>query len=231
MYMAETAPFHIRGAMISTYQLFITLGIFVAACINFGTNKHYHDTASWRIPMGIGFLWPLILGFGILLFPDTPRYDYRHGRVDRAKQTMMAVYGVDEHHWSIHKELEEIRAKLEAENASKQSWWREQVEMFTAPRMFYRISLGVLLQMFQQLTGANYFFYYGTLIFKGVEINPFVTQMILNGRSAHNNSYYGPLTSSKASTSEPHSSACGSLRTSVAGSRLLPDPPGCSSAS
>jgi len=38
------------------------------------------------------------------------------------------------------------------------------------------------LQMFQQLTGANYFFYYGTVIFKATGINDsFVTQMILNG--------------------------------------------------
>lgn len=35
---------------------------------------------------------------------------------------------------------------------------------------------------FQQLTGANYFFYYGTVIFEGTGINnSFVTQMILNG--------------------------------------------------
>jgi sugar porter (SP) family MFS transporter len=180
MYMAETAPYHIRGAMISTYQLFITLGIFVAACINFGTNRHYHDTAQWRIPMGIGFLWPLILGFGILLFPETPRFDFRKGKVERAKATMTRVYGVGEQHWSIHKELEEIKAKFEAESSDK-SFFRDLVEMFTAPRMFYRIALGMGLQMFQQLTGANYFFYYGTLIFTGVEISPFVTQMILNG--------------------------------------------------
>lgn len=48
--------------------------------------------------------------------------------------------------------------------------------------MAYRVALGVTLQMFQQLTGANYFFYYGTTIFKGVGINnSYVTQMILNG--------------------------------------------------
>jgi len=41
--------------------------------------------------------------------------------------------------------------------------------------------LGMSLQMFQQLTGANYFFYYGTTIFQSVQISSFVTQMILNG--------------------------------------------------
>lgn len=37
IYQAETGPKHIRGALISTYQLFITIGIFFAACINYGT--------------------------------------------------------------------------------------------------------------------------------------------------------------------------------------------------
>ncbi|OCK73593.1 hypothetical protein K432DRAFT_410564 [Lepidopterella palustris CBS 459.81] len=38
-----------------------------------------------------------------------------------------------------------------------------------------------LLQMFQRLTGANYFFYYGTAVFQATSIqNSFVAQMILN---------------------------------------------------
>jgi MFS transporter, SP family, sugar:H+ symporter len=36
--------------------------------------------------------------------------------------------------------------------------------------MLYRILLGMALQSLQQLTGANYFFYYGTTIFSGVGI-------------------------------------------------------------
>ncbi|KAK6388497.1 hypothetical protein LTR65_007834 [Meristemomyces frigidus] len=180
MYMAETAPYHIRGALISCYQLFITLGIFLAACINYGTQKNYNDTSQWRIPMGIGFLWPLILGVGILFFPDTPRYAFRKGRVEEAKQTMLKVYGVPDNHWSVYHELEEIRLKLESES-SGHGFIRDYISMFSAPRMAYRIAIGMGLQMFQQLTGANYFFYYGTLIFNGVSINPFVTQLILNG--------------------------------------------------
>jgi hypothetical protein len=52
--------------------------------------------------------------------------------------------------------------------------------MFKAPRMAYRIFLGMALQMFQQLTGANYFFYYGTTIFSSVSIDSYKTQIILN---------------------------------------------------
>ncbi|KIV80032.1 hypothetical protein PV11_07565 [Exophiala sideris] len=182
MYMAETAPRHIRGALISTYQLFITFGIFLAACINFGTYEHQrHNASSWRIPMGIAFVWAFILGAGILLFPETPRFLYRRGKTEEAKQIMLKVYGAPPNHYSVHVELEEIEAKLRAENR-QEGVIREWVHMFSAPKMGYRILLGTTLQMFQQLTGANYFFYYGTVIFKATGINnSFVTQMILNG--------------------------------------------------
>ncbi|KAL9109733.1 MAG: hypothetical protein Q9227_005602 [Pyrenula ochraceoflavens] len=182
IYQAETGPRHIRGALISTYQLFITLGIFLAACFNYATDRHQRNSAaSWRIVMGLGFVWPFILAVGILFFPETPRYAYRHGRKEEAKQTMVKIYGAPENHYSIHSELQEIEAKLAAENKQgglMDEWWK----MFNAPRMAHRILLGMTLQMFQQLTGANYFFYYGTVIFESTGIkNSFVTQMILNG--------------------------------------------------
>jgi sugar porter (SP) family MFS transporter len=182
MYMAETAPRHIRGALISTYQLFITFGIFLASCINFGTYEHQRgNEASWQIPMGISFVWAVILGAGILLFSDTPRYLYRKGKKEEAKQVMLKVYGAPPNHYSVQVELEEIEAKLRAESL-QEGPIGEWIHMFRAPKMAYRILLGMLLQMFQQLTGANYFFYYGTVIFKATGINnSFVTQMILNG--------------------------------------------------
>jgi MFS transporter, SP family, sugar:H+ symporter len=183
MYQAETAPPWIRGALISTYQLFITLGIFLAACFNFGTYEHQRqNSGSWRIVLAIGWVFTGILGVGILFFPETPRYDYRQGRVEKARETMVRVFGAPAHHYAVHTELEEIEAKLQAENQIKHGVVREYINMFRAPRMAYRIMLGVVLQMFQQLTGANYFFYYGTTIFSGVGINnSYVTQMILNG--------------------------------------------------
>jgi SP family sugar:H+ symporter-like MFS transporter len=178
MYQSESAPKQIRGALISTYQLFITLGIFIANCINFGTEKKT-NTSSWRIPMGISFVWVAILGFGIIFFPESPRYDYRHGKVEAAKRTMTRLYGVSDNHRVVAEELEEIKEKYEEELLhANQKWW----EMFTGPRMPYRLVLGITLQALQQLTGANYFFYYGTVIFKSTGINnSYVTQMILGG--------------------------------------------------
>ena len=123
------------------------------------SRRHQRDNSgSWRISLGLGWVFCSILGIGILFLPETPRYAYRKGRKEEAKRTMMKVYGAPPNHYSIYTELEEIEAKLQAES-KRGNVFTEWYEMFYTPRMGYRIVLGILLQMFQQLTGANYWFY------------------------------------------------------------------------
>lgn len=149
---AETAPPWIRGALVCAYQLFITLGIFLAAVFNLGTyNGQRNSSASWRIVIGIGWVFTIGLGVGILAFSETPRYAYRNGRVEEARETLMRVYAAPANHWAIHSQMEEIESKLRAESQAKTGLVGGYVEMFGAPRMAYRIALGVALQMFQQL--------------------------------------------------------------------------------
>ncbi|KAI6716031.1 hypothetical protein JHW43_001415 [Diplocarpon mali] len=160
----------------SCYQLFITIGIFTADCINYGTESR-GDTGSYRIPMGVGYIWALILGLGILFLPESPRHDFNHDRPARARTTMSMFYGLPESHPLIVSETGEIEKVMRA-TSGPHPWY----EIFTAPRMPYRVLLAMALQMLQQLTGANYFFYYGTSIFTGVGIrNSYVTAMILGG--------------------------------------------------
>lgn len=135
----------------SCYQLFITIGILLANLINFGT-EGIHNTGSWRIPLGIGFLWAIILGLGILLFPESPRFDFRHGKVDKAKKSIAAFYGVGTEHRVVRDTMADLEQKLSEEFAGAK--W---TEVFTGPRMTYRILLGMSIQAFQQLTGMNYF--------------------------------------------------------------------------
>ncbi|CAK3868480.1 High-affinity fructose transporter ght6 [Lecanosticta acicola] len=177
MYQSETAPRQIRGSMVGTYQLFITFGILVAYLINFGTETNTNGSA-WRIPMGVGFIWPVLMAIGILFLPESPRWDYRHNNIERARQSVARAYGVPIHHWEVDREMREIKEKYDAEFAGggKHVWY----EIFTGPRMAYRTLLGVTLQALQQLTGANFFFYYGTTIFQSTGLtNSYVTSIIL----------------------------------------------------
>ena len=176
LYMSETTPKHVRGAVVCCYQLFITIGIFTADCINYGTETRT-DTGSYRIPMAVGYIWALILGVGMFLMPESPRWDIKHGNHERAFNTMTKFYGVSIHHRVVDTETKEIDRAINAMSGDH-PWW----EVFTGPRMLYRIILAMGMQTFQQLTGANYFFYYGTSIFNKVGIsNSYITAMILGG--------------------------------------------------
>ncbi|RHZ55053.1 sugar porter family MFS transporter [Aspergillus thermomutatus] len=176
MYQSESAPRQVRGAMVSAFQLFVAFGIFISYLINYGTET-IESTASWRITMGIGFAWPLILGLGTLFLPESPRYAYRHGRVDEARKTMCKLYGVGPNHRVVMQEMKEMKDKLDEERAAGTAAWHE---IFTGPRMFYRTVLGIALQSLQQLTGANFIFYYGNSIFTSTGLdNSYVTQIIL----------------------------------------------------
>ncbi|CAK1358279.1 unnamed protein product [Cercospora beticola] len=175
-YQGESAPTHLRGAIVCCYQLFITIGILIAYLINFGTES-ISGSASWRIPVGLSYFWALVLGGGILFFPETSRHEFRHGKVESAAASIAKFYGVSTRHTVVKKQLEEMREKLRLEQeGGDHSIW----EVFTGPRMAYRTLLGVTIQALQQMTGANFFFYYGTTIFASVGLdNSFVTQIIL----------------------------------------------------
>jgi SP family sugar:H+ symporter-like MFS transporter len=195
MYQSESVPKNIRGAIVSSYQLLITLGIWTAYMVsypqfilvmskmltvnqvNWGTEANYDNSAQWRIPNGLSALWAIILGTAILFLPESPRYAYRQGKVEEARKTLAHLNGLQEYSPLIDAEIAEIEEKLKAERVGGDHHW---YEIFTGPRMLYRTVLGMVLQAGQQLTGANFFFYYSTTIFKSTGLsNSYVTSIIL----------------------------------------------------
>jgi len=152
--MSETAPKEIRATMISAYQLFITLGIFLASMINFNTHILQNST-SWRLTMGISLIFPTIMALGIQWLDESPRWDYRRGNIAKAGRTIAKTYSVAPDHPHVVQELQEIQTALNEErNAEDVKWF----DVFTAPTMLKRIVIGCVLQIMQQMTGANYFF-------------------------------------------------------------------------
>lgn len=176
MYQSESAPDIIRGMLTASYQLALTFGIVLAEAINLGT-RNVSSSASWRIPNGLSFLWALILGTSMLFLPESPRYAYRKGRDEEARTTIARLAGLDPQSRSVNETINGLRVSLDQENAAANAKWHE---IFTGPRMAYRTILGAVLQAGQQLTGANFFFYYGTSVFAATGLsNSYVTQLIL----------------------------------------------------
>ncbi|QRV98979.1 Sugar (and other) transporter [Ceratobasidium sp. AG-Ba] len=179
LYQAESAPKQLRGTLTGTYQLFITFGILVAYCISIGT-RETGNSASWRVVIAIGLVWSLMLGVGILFMPESPRWLLKRGRVEEAESSIARVrgYRVEDHHEHVLRDLREMQDSVKYEQSLSRAGW---LDCFRPGRKtLYRTLLGMALQSLQQLTGANYFFYYGATVFNSVGIeDSFVTQIIL----------------------------------------------------
>ncbi|KAK4245724.1 general substrate transporter [Corynascus novoguineensis] len=175
MYQAESSPAAVRGLVVSLYQLLVTLGIWAAEMVNWATEARA-DSGCWRIPNGLGVIWALALGVGILFFPESPRHAFRKGHAEEARHTIARLAGLDPNSPGVEREMAAIKAKLDEERRAAETRWHD---MFTGDRMLYRVALGVVLEACMQLTGVNFFFYYGTTVFKSTGIsNSYVTQLV-----------------------------------------------------
>lgn len=184
--MSEIAPRKIRGAIVSGYQFCITIGILLANCVVYATQKR-RDTGSYRIPIAVQFLWALILGIGLALLPESPRFWVKKGKLDRAAKALSRVRGQPVDSEYIQDELAEIIANHEYEmsivpqTSYLGSWMACFEGKISSPSSnVRRTTLGIVMQMMQQLTGINFIFYFGTVFFQqlGTISNPFLISLV-----------------------------------------------------
>ncbi|AEO70810.1 uncharacterized protein THITE_2070615 [Thermothielavioides terrestris NRRL 8126] len=182
LYMAEVAPRRVRGALVSGYQFCITLGILLANCVVYATSTR-DDTGSYRIPVGVQFLWALILGIGLFILPESPRFHVMKGMINAAAKDLSLVRGQPIDSDYIRDELAEIVANHEYEmqiipQTSYIGSWMAcfQGSLLRGNGNLRRTILGAGLQM----AGINFIFYFGTTFFQqlGTIHNPFLISLV-----------------------------------------------------
>ncbi|RMY48205.1 hypothetical protein D0863_15446, partial [Hortaea werneckii] len=168
LYMSEICPKKVRGALVAGYQFCITIGLLLAACVNYGV-KDNQGTAEYRVPIGLQFIFGLVLGGGLLFLPDSPRYYIKRGRVEQARKALSSVRGQPQDSEYVEAELAEIIANEEYERSliPAGSWingWMNcfRGSVFKSNSNLRKTILGTSLQMMQQWTGVNFIFYYST---------------------------------------------------------------------
>lgn len=157
LYLAEIAPENIRGAMISLYQLMITIGILVA----FLSDTAFSYTGNWRWMLGIIAIPGALFLIGVIFLPFSPRWLMMRGRHDEARRVLHKLRADDA---IVDHEIAEIAEQLKIPQRG--------FHLFFQNRNFRRsVGLGVLLQVMQQLTGMNVVMYYAPRIFEGMGYN------------------------------------------------------------
>lgn len=182
MYQSECCPKEIRGAVVASYQLMITIGILVSNAVNLGVREIQDSSASWRIVIGLGIAFSLPLGLGVIVLPESPRWLAAQGRWDDSRMSLARLRGMktDIHNKLIEIDFREMKDILEAESETGQGSWKECFFGNGIPKTVYRTLLGMSIHFIQQWTGVNYFFYYGATIFQSAGVDdPIVIQLIL----------------------------------------------------
>jgi SP family galactose:H+ symporter-like MFS transporter len=152
LYLAEIAPENIRGAMVSLYQLMITIGIFLA----FLSDTAFSYSGNWHWMLGIIAIPGALFFLGIFALPESPRWLMMRGRNEQATRVLTKLRGNPE---QVKREEEEIAEQLRV----PQHGW----QMFLQNKNFRRsVGLGILLQIVQQFTGMNVVMYYAPRIFQ-----------------------------------------------------------------
>ncbi|KAI8139754.1 general substrate transporter [Fennellomyces sp. T-0311] len=162
LYQSEIAPKEIRGRIVAVQQWSITWGIMISFWIQYGS-QFIGTTAAFRIPWGVQGVPALILLSGMWAFPHSPRWLADKGRMDEAIQVLADIHGDgDVNHPRVQLEIQEIEAviKFDKEQAS-----HRYADIFK-PQYAYRASLGICLQIWQQLTGMNIIMFYVVLLFE-----------------------------------------------------------------
>ncbi|KAG6852754.1 hypothetical protein C0991_009332 [Blastosporella zonata] len=177
MYQSECAPKSMRGLIVGLYQLTITIGALLAAIV-LNATKNQQSHSSWRTPIAVQFAWAAILAGGMFFLPESPRFLLKKGQDAAGKLSLARLLTTSPDSPEVEAEYAEIMAALEADRKLGSGSYADCFRN-TEGKNGLRTWTGIMLQGWQQLTGINFIFYYGTTFFKSAGIsNPFIITII-----------------------------------------------------
>ncbi|WP_073177060.1 sugar porter family MFS transporter [Flagellimonas flava] len=155
IYIAEIAPPHLRGSLVSFNQLNIVIGISVAYFSNYFFVNSGED--SWRWMLGVEAVPAVVYFLSLFTVPRSPRWlILKLNKIQLARKILMKIGG---------EEYAEITVAEIQRGQSRQ----EKAGRFTdlTKKKYTTIMIIALgIAFFQQITGINAIFYYAPTIFE-----------------------------------------------------------------
>lgn len=180
-YLAEVSPSERRGRMVTQNELMIVTGQFMAFVINaiiavvMSDNPHV-----WRYMLSVAAIPAVILFFGMMRLPESPRWLAAHGRIS---DSLNVLKKIRKDETSAIAELNMITDTIESERSMHQVGFKE---IFMTPWIRRIVLIGMGIATFTQLTGVNSIMYYGTQILNksGFGMQAALIANTLNGLTA-----------------------------------------------
>ncbi|MGP4043233.1 sugar porter family MFS transporter [Streptomyces sp. 2A115] len=177
VYLAEISPAERRGALVTRNELMIVSGQLLA----FTSNAIIADVGGesggvWRYMLVIATIPAVVLWFGMLVMPESPRWLASKGRFNEAFEVLKQVRSQQR----AEAELSEVSALAVKDDQAKLGGWHD---MRSTPWVRRLMFIGFGIAIVQQITGVNTIMYYGTQILTdaGFAADSALTANIANG--------------------------------------------------
>lgn len=162
LYISETSPSRIRGALVSTNGFLITGGQFLAYLINLGFTR---VKGTWRWMLGVAALPALLQLVLMFTLPESPRWLYRKGKTSEAEAILSRIHPAE----LVQVEIEALKQSIEAEKAEggeigKGSLSNKISKAFKSKVFKRGLTTGIIVQVAQQFVGINTIMYYSPTI-------------------------------------------------------------------
>ena len=190
--------------LVGIQQFSIEFGIMISFWIDYGTNYiggtgDTQSEAAWLVPLCLQLAPALVLFFGMLFMPYSPRWLVHHGREEEARRVIAKLRGkgasLDDE--AVELEFREIKAQSMFEkrsvqanfpHLSEQTWWNTLKlqfvaigSLFRSMPMFRRVIVATVTMFFQQWTGINAVLYYAPTIFSELGMDSNTTSLLATG--------------------------------------------------
>lgn len=155
-YMSEMSPAKLRGRLSGINQVMIVSGMLLSYIVDFML-KGLPEEWAWRLMLGLAAVPAVVLFFGVLALPESPRFLVKSQKLDEARRVLSFIRKPTE----VDQELDQIikTAEQEEQIAHTTTWGTLLTSRY---RMLVIAGIGVAA--FQQFQGANAIFYYIPLI-------------------------------------------------------------------
>ncbi|MDM5336205.1 sugar porter family MFS transporter [Fictibacillus enclensis] len=176
-FLAEIAPAEQRGRIVTQNELMIVSGQLLAFVFNAALGSTIGEEAAhvWRYMLVIASLPAVVLWFGMMSVPESPRWLASKGKIGDALRTLKEIREASK----AEGELKEIQDNIAQESEIKQATYSD----LNVPWVRRIVLIGIGIAIVQQITGVNSIMYYGTQILQksGFSTNAALIGNIANG--------------------------------------------------